>query len=56
MKEQPTDEEIELCLKEAHELCPEATDDELWIIGAEIFEANHEPQPTMTNWKKQLFN
>ena len=41
MGEEPaTREEIEMCLKEARENYPDASDDEIWKIGAEIYERN----------------
>ena len=36
--EQATPYEIEVCIDEAREENPEATEDELWKIGARIYE------------------
>ena len=38
MEEGATEKEIELCLEEAYGLYPDASEDELWNIGAEIYE------------------
>lgn len=41
MKEPATQEEIDLCIEEARRRNPEATEDELWKTGAQIYEENN---------------